>query len=45
MTDHRANETSFQEKLIAESGRSKGAEEEKALLREQVVELRKVSST
>lgn len=43
MSDHKANETNFQEKLLAESGRSKSAEEEKEMLREQIVELRKVS--
>ena len=42
MSDHKAYETSFQEKLVAESGRSKSAEEEKELLRGQIVELRKV---
>ncbi|XP_068754666.1 myosin-11-like [Montipora capricornis] len=41
MSDHKAYETSFQEKLVAESGRSKSAEEEKELLRGQIVELRK----
>ena len=43
MSDHKTNETNFQEKLLAESDRSKSAEGEKELLREQIVELRKVS--
>lgn len=34
----------YQEKLNAEFGRSKSAEEEKALLREQIVDLRKVNT-
>lgn len=41
MSDHKTNEISYQEKLMAESGRSKSAEEEKELLREQIVDLRK----
>ena len=43
MSDQKANETSLQEKLNAESGRSKSAEEEKEMLREQIVDLRKVN--
>lgn len=42
MSDHQANETNYQEKLNAQFGRSKSAEEEKELLREQIVDLRKV---
>ena len=42
MSDHEAFERSAQEKLVAESGRSKNVEEEKELLRGQVAELRKV---
>ena len=44
MSDHKVNEASYQEKLNAESGRSKSVEEEKELLREQIVDLRKVSN-
>ena len=44
MSDHKANEMSYQEKLTAESGRNKSAEEEKELLREQIVDLRKVNT-
>ena len=44
MSDHKTNEMTYQEKLNAEFGRSKGAEEEKALLREQIVDLRKVNT-
>ena len=44
MSDHKTNEISYQEKLMAESGRSKSAEEEKELLREQIVDLRKVDA-
>lgn len=44
MSDHKTNEMTYQEKLNAEFGRSKSAEEEKALLREQIVDLRKVST-
>lgn len=43
MSDHQANETNYQEKLNAQFGRSKSAEEEKELLREQIVDLRKVN--
>ena len=43
MSDHKANETSYQEKLNAESGHSRSVEEEKELLREQIVDLRKVN--
>ena len=35
---------SYQEKLNAEFGRSKSVEEEKQLLREQIVDLRKVDT-
>lgn len=42
MSDHEAFERNAQEKLVAESGRSKNVEEEKELLRGQVAELRKV---
>lgn len=42
MSDHKAFETSIQEKLVAESGHSKNVEEEKEVLRGQVAELRKV---
>jgi len=42
MSDHQANATNYQEKLNAQFGRSKSAEEEKELLREQIVDLRKV---
>lgn len=42
MSDHEAFERTTQEKLVAESGRSKNVEEEKELLRGQVAELRKV---
>lgn len=44
MSDHKTNEINYQEKLMAESGRSKSAEEEKELLREQIVDLRKVNA-
>lgn len=44
MSDHKTNEMTYQEKLNVEFGRSKSAEEEKALLREQIVDLRKVST-
>lgn len=44
MSDHKTNEMTYQEKLNAEFGRSKNAEEEKALLREQIVDLRKVNT-
>lgn len=44
MSDHKTNEISYQEKLMTESGRSKSAEEEKELLREQIVDLRKVNA-
>ena len=44
MSDHKTNEMTYQEKLNAEFGRSKSAEEEKALLREQIVDLRKVNT-
>lgn len=43
MSDHQANETNYQEKLNAQFGRGKSAEEEKELLREQIVDLRKVN--
>ena len=43
MSDHQANETNYHEKLNAQFGRSKSAEEEKELLREQIVDLRKVN--
>lgn len=43
MSDHQANETNYQENLNAQFGRSKSAEEEKELLREQIVDLRKVN--
>lgn len=43
MSDHQANETNYQERLNAQFGRSKSAEEEKELLREQIVDLRKVN--
>lgn len=43
MSDHQANETNYQEKLNAQFGRSKSAEEEKELLRQQIVDLRKVN--
>lgn len=43
MSDHQANETNYKEKLNAQFGRSKSAEEEKELLREQIVDLRKVN--
>lgn len=43
MSDHQANETNYQEKLNAQFGHSKSAEEEKELLREQIVDLRKVN--
>lgn len=43
MSDHQANETNYQEKLNAQFGRSESAEEEKELLREQIVDLRKVN--
>ena len=43
MSDHQANETNYQEKLNAQFGRSKSAEEEKELLQEQIVDLRKVN--
>ena len=43
MSDHQANETNYQEKLNAQFGRSKSAEKEKELLREQIVDLRKVN--
>ena len=43
MSDRQANETNYQEKLNAQFGRSKSAEEEKELLREQIVDLRKVN--
>lgn len=43
MSDHQANKTNYQEKLNAQFGRSKSAEEEKELLREQIVDLRKVN--
>ena len=43
MSDHQANESNYQEKLNAQFGRSKSAEEEKELLREQIVDLRKVN--
>ena len=44
LSDHKTNEMTYQEKLNAEFGRSKSAEEEKALLREQIVDLRKVNT-
>ena len=44
MSDHKTYEISYQEKLMAESGRSKSAEEEKELLCEQIVDLRKVNA-
>ena len=44
LSDHKTNEMTYQEKLNAEFGRSKSAEEEKALLREQIVDLRKVNA-
>ena len=45
LSDHKANEMSYQEKLNAEFGRSKSVGEEKELLREQIVDLRKVLNT
>lgn len=44
LSDHKANEMTYQEKLNAEFGRSKSVEEEKELLREQIVDLRKVNT-
>ncbi len=45
LSDHKTNEMTYQEKLNAEFGRSKSVEEEKELLREQIVDLRKVLDT